>query len=570
MTGILFYLKQVVFDFCCMIKTSIRIIKFGVIILLLSKLKIYNYKRFEEFSLEFNEEFCVMVGNNGTGKSTIIEAIHLALTGTINGKSIFYELSPYLFNRNIVQKFIENVREDNKLLPPNIMIELYFNETEDSDINELIGMENSENINAPGIMFLVRFNENYRDEYQEYIVSEENFQHIPTEYYTVEWKSFAGLNITTRSIPIKSHLIDSTTTNLVSSSQKYIMNIISDVLDERQKANLAVLYRSYKEKFGEHPSITSINEVLNDKKNLILDDSRSLSISLDVSQKATWEAAIAAFLDDIPFDFIGKGEQNVLKTTLAIGNRKPNRNIILIEEPESHLSFSNMRILLDKIINECSDQQLIITTHSSYVLNKMSMDNVLLLGEHRNGTLSQLPDDTKEYFQKLPNFDTLRFILSKKVILVEGPADDLIIQRAYFQKNGRIPLDDGIDIITVNGLSFKRFLDIAKLLKINTVVVTDNDGDYEKNIIEKYKDYSLENIRVCYSRNNELHTLEPQVLKCNSENFDKLKQILDKNNKTEQELLDYMTNNKTDWALKVFLNKDIELNYPEYIYDAIQ
>ena len=270
-----------------------------------------------------------------------------------------------------------------------------------------MGIENSENANVPGFVFSIKFNEQYREEYQQYIQNE-NFIHIPTEYYAVEWKSFAGVTITTRSIPIKSHLIDSTTTSLAASSQKYIMKIISDVLDDKQKANLAVLYRSYKEKFGEDPNIASINEVLNEKKNLMLDDSRNLSISLDVTQKATWESAIAAFLDNIPFDYIGKGEQNVIKTTLSIGNRKPQRNLILIEEPESHLSFSNMRILLDKIISECSDQQLLISTHSSYVLNKMAMDNVILLGQNRSGKLNELSKSTRDYFHKLPNYDTFK------------------------------------------------------------------------------------------------------------------------------------------------------------------
>jgi putative ATP-dependent endonuclease of the OLD family len=537
--------------------------------MLLKKLKIYNYKKFDYFSVEFDNNFSIMVGNNGSGKSTLLEAIQLALTGTINGKPIFYELSPYIFNRKIVNQFIEEVKVDNKKTPPETTIELFFSESEDSDLNELMGIENSENTNVPGFLFTIKFNEHYRDEYQQYI-DNENFLHIPTEYYTVGWKSFAGATMTTRSIPIKSHLIDSTTTSLAASSQKYIMKIISDVLDEKQKASLAVLYRSYKEKFGENPNISSINEVLNEKKNLMLDDTRNLSISLDVTQKATWESAIAAFLDDIPFDYIGKGEQNVIKTTLSIGNRKPDKNLILIEEPESHLSFSNMRILLDKITSECSDQQLLITTHSSYVLNKLAMENVILLGENRNGKLNQLPEKTRDYFQKLPNYDTLRFILSKRVILVEGPADDLIIQKAYYQKYNKLPLDDGIDVISVNGLSFKRFLDIAKLLNINTAVVTDNDRDYEKNINNKYKDYMGGTIKLCFSTNNELNTLEPQVLKCDGGNYDKLKTILGKPDKSEEELLEFMLKNKSAWALKVFLNNEIQLNFPEYINDAIQ
>lgn len=40
--------------------------------------------------------------------------------------------------------------------------------------------------------------------------------------------------------------------------------------------------------------------------------------------------------------------------------------------------------------------------------------------------------------------------------------------------------------------------------------------------------------------------------------------------KTEADLLEYMLKNKTDWALKVFLNSDIQLHIPEYINDAIQ
>lgn len=39
-----------------------------------------------------------------------------------------------------------------------------------------------------------------------------------------------------------------------------------------------------------------------------------------------------------------------------------------------------------------------------------------------------------------------------------------------------MPLDKGVEVISVNSLAFKRFLDIARLLKIDVTVVTDNDG----------------------------------------------------------------------------------------------
>lgn len=45
--------------------------------------------------------------------------------------------------------------------------------------------------------------------------------------------------------------------------------------------------------------------------------------------------------------------------------------------------------------------------------------------------MTVLTPDTYSYFKKLPGYDTLRLILAHRVILVEGPSDDLIVQHAY-------------------------------------------------------------------------------------------------------------------------------------------
>jgi len=38
-------------------------------------------------------------------------------------------------------------------------------------------------------------------------------------------------------------------------------------------------------------------------------------------------------------------------------------------------------------------------------------------------------------------------------------------------------------------LAFKRYLDLSVPLKKKVAVITDNDGDYEVKIIDKYVDY---------------------------------------------------------------------------------
>ena len=65
-------------------------------------------------------------------------------------------------------------------------------------------------------------------------------------------------------------------------------------------------------------------------------------------------------------------------------------------------------------------------------------------------------------------------------ILVEGDSDELVVQRAYMDiHNGRLPIQDGIDVMTVGGVTFKRYLEIAQILQKETAVVTDNDGNIE-------------------------------------------------------------------------------------------
>ena len=54
--------------------------------MLINKVKINNFKNLIKFEFEPYNGMNILVGNNNEGKSTILEAIHLALTGFYRGK----------------------------------------------------------------------------------------------------------------------------------------------------------------------------------------------------------------------------------------------------------------------------------------------------------------------------------------------------------------------------------------------------------------------------------------------------------------------------------------------------
>jgi len=120
--------------------------------------------------------------------------------------------------------------------------------------------------------------------------------------------------------------------------------------------------------------------------------------------------------------------------------------------------------------------------------------------------------------KRLPGYDTLRVALSRKVVLVEGPSDELILKKIYQGKNGgRLPEQDGIDIIVVRGVGFGTFIEIGKEIGTAVNVLRDNDGSYANNILAAQKEYAaFPNIKLVSSMKDEEFSLEPAMIAFNS------------------------------------------------------
>jgi putative ATP-dependent endonuclease of the OLD family len=532
--------------------------------LIVEKIVIENFKCFRNFTLDFNSPLTIIVGDNETGKSTLLEAINLCLTEQLDGKPAIYEISPYLFNKDMVSEYLAKLRNGEPVAPPIIKIELYLKDS--PQFARLKGTNNSRHENAPGLTVSIELDEDCKPDYEEYINKPDEIEGVPVEYYKLKWYSFAFDPLTRRRLKLHVTFIDTTIIRLQYGTDFYINKLIDENLSNKEKVGLSVEYRRLKEKFKSNEAIQKINTNLIELKGGISD--RDLSISIDVTQRTGWQNTLTSYLDDVPFQFVGKGDQSILKVLLALEKKIEESQIILIEEPENHLSYSRMSYLIDKIRNKCMDKQVIITTHSTFVMNKLGINSVILFGcEQTSSTLADLSPDTHDYFLKLPGYNTLRLIVAKKAILVEGPSDELIVQKAYLQIHNKMPLDDQVDIISVGALSFKRFLDIACLLNTEVIIMTDNDGDHVKKVSEKYKDYvGKGNIHICFSTNDDLRTLEYHIADVND--LKVLGRIFRKEFNNKVSLRDHMLKNKTECALKLFLTNE-KLIIPEYIQKAI-
>ena len=89
----------------------------------IAKLKLTNYKRFKQFDFIPNERTDIIVGDNEAGKSTILEAIDLVISGNIRKvESIGIDR---IINTDSIDGFLKGSKKYDDL--PEVRIELFLN-----------------------------------------------------------------------------------------------------------------------------------------------------------------------------------------------------------------------------------------------------------------------------------------------------------------------------------------------------------------------------------------------------------------------------------------------------------
>jgi putative ATP-dependent endonuclease of OLD family len=150
------------------------------------------------------------------------------------------------------------------------------------------------------------------------------------------------------------------------------------------------------------------------------------------------------------------------------------------------------------------------------------------------------------------------------VILVEGDAEFILMEEFFKQEGGKLEESD-VHIISVGGTSFKRYLDLAKLLDIKTAI-RDNDKDHQSICVEAYTEYVSKHISIFYDSDNSRSTFEICVYQ---DNKPLCETLFSKGRKTLS-IQDYMLKNKADVAFELLQQESAVVLAPNYIKDAIR
>ena len=154
--------------------------------------------------------------------------------------------------------------------------------------------------------------------------------------------------------------------------------------------------------------------------------------------------------------------------------------------------------------------------------------------------------------------------MAKKVVLVEGPSDEIIFERIVSDLHGKQPMECGIDVISMRGLSLRRCLELCASVDKKVAALRDNDGNSPEELSQAVQSWLKEGKREIFIGEVEHgETLEPQLIHQNGESS--LRKIL--GIRVDADLATWMKREKTEGAIRIASTSE-DVKPPEYMADA--
>lgn len=274
----------------------------------------------------------------------------------------------------------------------------------------------------------------------------------------------------------------------------------------------------------------------------------------------------------------------------------------LIEEIEAHLHpQAQLRLIgyLQREISEETDVQLIITSHSPNLSSKVNLENLILF---KNGNAFPMDSSSTElekgdylYLQRFLDVTKANLFFAQGVILVEGDAENILMP-TIAEIIGKPLSKYGVSIVNVNSTAFLRYSrifqrkDIAETeMGIPVAVVTDNDiepnsglnqDEINKKRVEKEARYNGQGVKtfispvwtleydICLSRLKRLfYTAVLRAEKIQNSNKigltdEKIKEVDDK---VEADFAAWATKDDQEIAQEIYVNHIKEKNISKAI-----
>lgn len=205
-------------------------------------------------------------------------------------------------------------------------------------------------------------------------------------------------------------------------------------------------------------------------------------------------AGLKPEIEGLPFTFNGLGYNNLIFTAMTLGTLKTSSQFlfrsILVEEPEAHLHPQLQTLLLQhfaKVAQKNPGQeavQVIATSHSPVLVSQAPLDSIVAVHEHDDRISATsicsigMPGPTKRKLQRFLDATRSELFFARRLIMVEGISEALLLPILTEKAGGNLK-DSAVTILNADGLNFNAFLPLFEegQLELPVAILTDGDAD---------------------------------------------------------------------------------------------
>lgn len=188
---------------------------------------------------------------------------------------------------------------------------------------------------------------------------------------------------------------------------------------------------------------------------------------------------------------VGLGTSNIMSMAceLLLHKEAEGENkscFLLIEEPEAHIHAQRQLKLIQSLENESEkgNRQMIITTHAPLLASVVKLSNIVIVKSGEAYSLAeeytQLDGDDYVFLEKYLDATKANLFFARSVVIVEGPGEALLLP-TLAKLLGYSFTDYGTSLVDVRSTGLRRYArifqrkDQSKLLDINVACITDRD-----------------------------------------------------------------------------------------------
>jgi putative ATP-dependent endonuclease of OLD family len=438
----------------------------------LQTIKINNFRIFQNFELEFNKGLNLLIGENDSGKTALIDAIRLVLDTNSSEwtKFILTDFHDGKNTLNIRLKFADLSIDDQSIFPEHIT---YIKNTQNqSEAFLYVNLTASIKQLTNKVGQFIQTDINSGQKAEGATLEKAARMYLSTTYLKplrdVEGELSAGRTSRLSQILASHESLGKNEVNV----ERLIRTMIS--ANQTIKDDDAIINTKGQIQ-GLLDKITFKDKKFNPSLNMI--GSKALEELNETERHALFRIILERL--SLGLDQVGRshglGYSNLLfmATELMLLSQSSGEfPLLLIEEPEAHLHPQLQMKFLKYLTEDQPNLQCILSTHSPHFASKAPLGNLIIMNNGAAFPLRQgstlLDSDDYPFLAKFLDVSKANMFFAKGILIVEGDGENILLPTIAELLDR--PLEDyGVSLVNVGNLAYKRY---AKIYRRNSATPT--------------------------------------------------------------------------------------------------